>query len=265
MALTLANIRRTAKSRYGLDYTTAEDPVFTDAFMLEIINQAYWWFAAETLCFYERSLEFNVTNGTAEYALDATLIKIDPRTVYLLHYTSAPAAQYTRLAYREYGDLVEFYGAPIDDTVTVAAGTPSYFILHPGKASGSEKKMTLVPSPSGLRGSDGSTSTNDKKVRYAGFVYPAELTSDSDNIALAEPDAYRMVPAICWHMALFERGKGRASSSDEIAKWEQMAKEEAAVVKQLMLETTSAPDRGALSAVYPAMESEERRSPRFSR
>lgn len=262
MALTLANVRRTAKSRYGLPYSTSEDPRFTDAMMLELINQAYAWFAAETLCCYDRDLTINLVNGTREYALDPTVIYLDVRTVSMQYYVAGPTITHKRLAYRTYADVIEQYNAPLEDTTTIASGVPLYFLHHQGKTSGNAKQITLVPAPSGLLNSAGADVTDSTRIiRYAAYVYPAELTSDSDNLAFDEPDVYRFIPAVCWHMAMHEASLGRADAP--VALWERAAREEAAAFHRINLEGIRTPSRVAPIAISPAQEAEERRRLRW--
>lgn len=251
MALTLANVRRTSKSRYGLPYSTAEDPVFTDAMMLEIINQAYSWFAGATLCCYTRDMTpLNLTMGTSEYALGGTVIKPDHRTFWMRYYTAGPVQVRARLAARSYPDLVEQYGTPIE---SVTAGVPLYFFIHGGTASGSSKNITLVPSPSGLLNSAGADTVDaTRSIHYSAWVYPAELTSDSDNLMLDEPDVYRLVPAICWHMAMFEASRGRNDAP--VNMWAETALREAAEFHRIILEGTRTFDRSAPVFITPAME-----------
>lgn len=256
MALTLANVRRTSKSRYGLPYSTAEDPVFTDAMMLEIINQAYSWFAGATLCCYDRDILKRITNdassGTAEYALDSTVIKPDHRTFWITYYTGSGPYTITRsrLAARSYPDLVEQYGTPIE---SVTAGVPLYFFLHGGTASGASKNITLVPTPNGLKNSSGTYTADDTiSFHYSAWVYPAELTSDSDNLMLDEPDVYRLVPAICWHMAMFEASRGRNDAP--VNMWAETALREASEFHRIILEGTRTFDRSAPVFITPAME-----------
>lgn len=252
MAMTLANIRQLARGRYGLEYSASEDQLFSNTFLDKIVNEKHHWFAGVTECYYDPSVSLSnqaapSVNVPAVYSLGVNVIRADERT--FQYKTNAGAAStWVRLPHRHHYSLLEQHG-PFE---VLAQGTPTGFYLHAGATDGAGRRVTLVPSPSAAF-----------DLKFSAWVYPGEMTSDSDQPELQDAEVYRLIPAICWGMAEFEASRGRPDAP--VAMWLDRAMQEAIELQRIIRHGTREFTRTAAVGASPLSDAMERRAPNIGR
>lgn len=204
--MTLAQLRLHALGRFGLHGWEGEHGVLNWPVTRRAINDAHRWFAARTLCYYDANRSESVSAGTARYALDSDVIRVDPATLRI-----SVSGSYTQLVPRLRSSLLVQYGA----LEGVAGGTPQYVVLEAGGETNDETAVVqLVPTPN-------ATAT----LYYGGWIYPAEL-AETDRPLLPEAEQARLLTAICWRFAELLEGAGQESgAADWLAKAEREAEE----------------------------------------
>lgn len=210
--MTLAQLRHQALARFGIQSWDAEHPVLTWGVVRNAINQAHRWFAARTLCYYEHDRSEALAQGTARYALDADVIRIDPNSVRV-----NVGGSYTQLVPRVLGSLLVQYGA----LEGVAQATPTFFVAEMGgEANDETAALRLVPTPSAVA-----------TLYYGAWVYPAELSAETDRPRLADAEQHRLLAPICWKLA---EALSQAGETADPAYWLQLAEQEVAEFSALL-------------------------------
>jgi hypothetical protein len=240
MAMTLADVRQLARGLYGLEYSTTEDQLYQNPFLNKLVNKAHHWFAGVTRCYYDDAQAITLIATQQSYALANTVIEPDIRTFRVLISTT-----YTRLKCRYFHSLLEQYGA-LESVAAVA--TPTDFYIRAGTANAAVKKIEIVPKPSGIG-----------TVYFGAWIYPAELSADSDTLPLADPDIYRLVSAICWQMAEFDASRGRPDAP--VALWAQRAMAEAIELQRIIRHGTREFSRTPEVSGSPLEDVADRRRP----
>jgi len=92
---------------------------------------------------------------------------------------------------------------------------------------------------------------------YGAWVYPAELTADSDRPALDASEHDRLIPAICWGMAELDRSRGRQDAPVEY--WQGQAADKALELFETIRRGTREAPRTAQVGASPLDDAMERR------
>lgn len=249
--MTLQELRQLARAEYGLPFNFEEDPQFTDLFLNKLINEAHHWFAATTLCYYSPTNQLTslaaATAGTlATYTIGTTVAVPQERT-FRWKLSSGANTTYAHLKHRTFESLLEQYG-PLE---TVAIGTSLYYFLHSGSTDGAGRSFTLVPGPSAA-----------VDVRLAGWVYPVEMTTDSATPELQDAEIYRLIPAICWKMAVAHAGRGRKDA--RVGEWMKLAMNAAIELQRIIRYGNREPARGPAVGPSLIVDTVERRAPNLA-
>lgn len=127
--------------------------------------------------------------------------------------------------------------AATPDTITVQRG-------HSGTTAASHANSAPV-------------SWNLHNLIYGAWVYPPELTGDTDRPALDASEHDRLIPAICWGMAELERSRGRGESPVEY--WQAQAADKALELFEIIRRGTREAPRTAQVGASPLDDARERR------
>jgi len=198
----LGDFIQIAKGQYGLDKSATEDALFTNSVMTDMVNNAHKEFAAVARCYYATFASVTVTavtTGTGILALDPTVIEFDIYTFDL----KSGAGAWTQLTLRHLRSLRKDLG-PLQ---AIAAGTPAFFFIHPGASASNAKVVEMQPGPSNAFLGGASAAAG----QYNAWVYPPDLTNLTDTPVLEVHEHWRLIPWICWQMALLENSRGRSS------------------------------------------------------
>lgn len=187
----LTALRATALRRYGRE-TASTDSFFTNATLTDAINQSHRAIAAETGCYESDNLALALVNGTAEYPLDATVIR-PKKNSFRLNYNNLG---YVAIHSREYPSLLAELG-PFE---ALANALPTAYILR-GQSAAEVTQIRFVPTP-------GAAGT----VHYAAWVYPPTLSADGDTPALPLAEHDRILSGVLRRMAEMDRGRGRGDA-----------------------------------------------------
>lgn len=209
----LSTLRKTAKGYYGLAFSTAADDEFPDDVLNVLTNDAHKW-VVEIARPYYGEITANISAGTSTVNLDPTVLELDFHTVRInLNST------WLTLQARTQRDLTEQYG-PLNN---LAQGDTVWFYVRGGSAAGAGQVLELVPKPD---------ETVASGLKYKAWTYPADLSGDSDTPALQAAQHHRLIPAICWKMALLQQSRGRENAP--VATWYEAALREAKALADII-------------------------------
>jgi hypothetical protein len=212
----LAGLRRSARARYGLEYSGAEDAVFTGPLLNELINEAHRELAAASLCYRQTQL-YDLplgAGGVSTVALECNVIEIDPRSVRV-----RAGGRWRRVGRVEEAQALYDRG-PLRET---ANGAPSLFYLRTGDALDAHRVLEFAP---------GARAATPGGVELAAYIYPAPMSEDSHAPALQPAEHTKLLPFICWKMAEHEAGRGRRDAP--VGYWRSRAEEAATELKRLI-------------------------------
>lgn len=241
MATTVATLIQMSKGRYGLERTTTEDVLFTDAVMIDILNSGHNWFAEVARPYESKALTVSIASGTSQYALDGSVIEPDIYNVVVYNGTT-----YTRVPFRKKVSLLESGGA----FQSIAAAPPTSFYLRSGASAGAMLYLELYPKPN---------FTQAGGLIYDAWVYPARLAATSDNLPLNDGQIDKLIPAVCWQMALLEQARGRGDAPVET--WHALALQQALGFAETMRRLTQEPPRTASVGLTSGEDAQRRRDP----
>lgn len=100
-------------------------------------------------------------------------------------------------------------------------------------------------------------SWNLHNLVYGAWVYPPELSADTDRPALDASEHDRLIPAICWGMAELERSRGRQDAPVEY--WQAQAADKALELFEVIRRGTREAPRTAQVGASPLDDARERR------
>jgi len=206
VATTLATMRQRVRGFYGLTYSASEDPLYVDSFLNLLIDRVYQEFIGIVRPLEHNALSIAVTSGTAAYDLDGnsqSQVVLEPKITTFRYQLSST---YTRLAHQSFESLLETRG-PLE---SVTSATPTQFYLQGGNTTtpSAKKKVVLVPTPNA-----------NATLHFGAWIYGAALTSDSDNLQLADPDCYRLISGCCFELARFDLARGRPGAAELAQFW----------------------------------------------
>lgn len=202
----LTTLRQTAKGFYGLEKTATQDGLFTDSVMTDMTNLGHHHFAAIARPYYKTlitnlplgttaSSSSQAATGTSVVTLDTTVIEVD---IFSVRIAPSAVTAWVGMPFKPMKEIMK--GAANNALENTALGTPTHFFLRPGAADAAGRILELYP------GASGAISNGCK---YNAWVYPADMTGDSDVPELQPAEHYRILPWVCWQMALLERSRGR--------------------------------------------------------
>lgn len=185
--MTLAELRRGALLRFGLNPYEGEDPVLLLPLLNDLVNEAHRQAAREAKL-YRRTFNPDVpagSGGVATVSVDETVWELDRsfRAVQVLN-----GSTWRELYPRTEAELVDQYG-PL---ANAASGTPHSYFEAMGYQDSAQRQLILFPGPSAAISSG---------LKYTAWVYPDTLSSDSDRPELPAGEHDLLIPLICWKMA----------------------------------------------------------------
>lgn len=202
--MTLGELTITAKGFYGLEAGAANDALFTDSVMMAMANNGHQSFAAVARPYYK---PFNVAlpigttgsavgTGTSVVTLDPTVLELD---IYTVRVAPTVVTAWFGLPFKPRKELAK--GCTNGALENQALGTaPSAFFQRPGAADASGRVIEVFP---------GLTAAVPLGCKYDAWVYPPDLTTAADVPEMQPAEHYRLLPWICWQMALLERSRSR--------------------------------------------------------
>lgn len=246
----LQTIRATALRRYGLD-GSVEDDLFNNTVMKEIINEKHKWFAGTTLC-YQEEIEVvgtSLINNNDQWylVLDDDVIEILPLSLRVID-----GSTWRRVVPRYYHSLLQQYTT----LESVARGVPTSFYVRPGIAAASNRMLGLLPGPNTTI-----AALATEAFRYLAYVYPPDLSSDTDAPPLPSNEHHRLIPAVCWGMAELEATRGRTDAPVQL--WLDRAVAAAEELAEIIRRGTRELPRTASVGASPLADAEERRGSRI--
>lgn len=211
----LTTLIQTSKGLYGLEKTATQDGLFTDSVMTDMVNLAHQSFASVARPYYKTlrtTLPLGTTatednpdvTGTSVVTLDPTVIEVD---VYSVRVGTSGLASWRGLPFKPMKEILK---AATDGAIenTPLNSTPTHFFLRPGAADNAGRVLEIYP---------GLSAQVTNGVKYNAWVYPPDLGLPTDKPELQPAEHYRLLPWICWQMALLERSRGRDNAP--VAEW----------------------------------------------
>jgi len=255
--MTLAQLIRLAKARYGQSYSNAEDGAFTQPFMIELFNEAQNWVASIARPHFNPDI---VVTWSAVSTYDDWVKEVSNRVIEILPASvrwkrTTGQATWSRVAQRYYESLVEEYG-PLEDVAQVTQ--PLYFFLYTGGefnetaeaavpgSSNPGRKIRLVPGPSAVG-----------SLKFAGWTYPTQLTATTERPDLQESEHYRYIPVMCMKMAEFDASRGRSDAPVDL--WTARAIESTEELKTMIRHGVDEMRRGPAVSANALADAQDRR------
>jgi hypothetical protein len=199
----LSDFLKTIKGRYGREYSTDEDALFTDDLLTQMYNEAHRKVAEIARC-YQRTSVYTIPLGSAgvsTVSLACDVIDVDRRRV---RWYNATTEQWIPLTWAPEHELYDRYGDVLDNATL---GDPLYFWFQVGDASDAQRQMVLYPGRS-------ASVTDGLRVRED--IYPALMTQDTHAPAVQPAEIMLHLPhAVMWRMAELERARGRPDAPVE--------------------------------------------------
>lgn len=215
--MTLAELRRGALLRYGLNPYEGEDAVLLLPLVNDLVNEAHRWAAREAKL-YRRTFTVNLpaaSAGVSTVSLNESIIEVD-QTYRGVH--ALDGSTWRELAYRPEAELVDLYG-PLPNAGT---GTPHSYFFTTGYQDSLQRQLIVYPGPA-------AEVTNG--LQYPAWVYPDAMTAETDRPELPVGEHDLLLPIICWKIAEVLANRGEAAP---VAWWLQAAEEAKTDLKQRM-------------------------------
>lgn len=213
--MNLDTMRKVALGNYGVSRFGDEDPLWNYHVLNDIINREHKWLAERVRC-YRQTQTYDITADTSYVNLECNVIDLDPEKVRA--YVSAEWRELTLVAEE---DLRRSYG-PLENQ---DSGDPLYYYLRLGDAVEAQRVLEMFPTPQ-------TTALNGLKV--AAYIYPADLSADTDAPALQVAEHNHLIPCICRGMAEVDLNRGRPDAPALVAHWTARAERAAEDLKRIM-------------------------------
>ena len=205
--LTLSELRHHARTHYGLDPSTA-DARFTDTVMTRLINVSIKHVVSAVRPFKRDLTGTTIVAGTASYALDTTVIEVDPDGVQM-----QIGGAWRMLEHRDRPWLMRAFGAPSAQT----SGSPRFFSLLKGYADDASKQIEFWPPPNAVL-----------SWKYWAWVDIPDLANDNDTLELQDDEHYLVLERVKLEMAKLEKSLG---GDAPVAMYAQQAAEKEALLR----------------------------------
>lgn len=216
--MTLAQLRKRALGRYGLTgaYLGAEDSLFPLPLVADVLNEKHRALAEWTRC-YRETQTYTIpvsSSGLSTVSLNCNLIEIVPGTVRAYQGSVwgdlLPQAEYAQRG--TYGPFEQ-----------LSTGTALYYYPRVGSAVGGQRVLELAP---------GVTTAITNGLKLDAYVYPGNLTAETDAPALQVAEHPVLLKLCCWALAEIELSRGRADAP--LAYWQAEAMREAEELRRVI-------------------------------